>query len=198
VSFGADRLARLAAGILLSLRGSVCLYEGEELGLEEAELRFEDLADPYGIRFWPEYKGRDGCRTPMVWESNAENAGFTSGKPWLPIPEGHVARAANRQAGDAQSVLSAYRRLIAFRRAHPALRDGAIAFLDAPEDVLAFVREGGGETVVCLFNLGGAEARVGLPPARKVAPLPGHGYGGVLADGIVTLAPGDAFFGIAS
>ena len=134
----------------------------------------------------------------MVWESNAENAGFTTGKPWLPIPESHVARAANRQVGDAQSVLAAYRRLIAFRREHPALRDGTIAFLDAPQEVLAFVREGGGETVVCLFNLGGTEARVALSPALPVAALSGHGFGGLLAGGAVTLPPGDAFFGLVS
>ena len=190
-----DALARLCVGILLSLRGSVCLYEGEELGLEEAELRFEDLADPYGIRFWPEFKGRDGCRTPMVWESNAENAGFTSGKPWLPIPEAHIASAANRQAGDAASVLAGYRRMIAFRRAHPALRDGTIAFVDAPEDVLAFVRAGHGEKVLCLFNLGRAEAQVRLPAGMTASALDGHGFGGVLSGGKVTLAPGDAFFG---
>jgi alpha-glucosidase len=195
VSFDSDRLARLAAGILLSLRGSVCLYEGEELGLEEAELRFEDLADPYGIRFWPEFKGRDGCRTPMVWESNAENAGFSRGKPWLPIPESHIARAANRQAGDAESVLAGYRRMIAFRRAHPALRDGEIAFVDAPEDVLAFVRSGHGEKVLCLFNLGAGEAQVRVPAGMKVSALDGHGFGGTLAGGTVTLAAGDAFFG---
>ena len=81
-----DKVAKFAIELLVSLRGSICLYEGEELGLEEAELAFEDLRDPYGIRFWPAFKGRDGCRTPMVWESGQPNAGFTSGKPWLPIP----------------------------------------------------------------------------------------------------------------
>ena len=95
-ALSADQLAKLAAGILLSLRGSVCLYQGEELGLTEAELRFEDLADPYGIRFWPEFKGRDGCRTPMVWESNAPNGGFTTGKPWLPVSGEHISHAVNR------------------------------------------------------------------------------------------------------
>jgi alpha-glucosidase len=179
-----DQLAKLAAGILFSLRGSVCLYQGEELGLTEAELRFEDLADPYGIRFWPEYKGRDGSRTPIVWESNAPNGGFTTGKPWLPVYPDHVSHAANREAGDAGSVLSQYRRLI--------------AFLEAPKDVLAFARAGHGERIVCLFNLGRSEARFALPGQSKTTALSGHGFGGELeaGGGAVRLPAGDAFFGI--
>ena len=95
-----DRLARLAIAILLSLRGSVSLYEGEELGLSEAELRFEDLVDPYGITFWPEFKGRDGCRTPMVWDAKAPNGGFSSARPWLPVPEEHLRMAVSVESGD--------------------------------------------------------------------------------------------------
>ena len=192
-----DRLAHLAIGILLSLRGSVCLYQGEELGLEEADLSFADLVDPYGIRFWPEYKGRDGCRTPMVWESNAPHGGFSRGTPWLPVPAEHVAHAVNKQAGDSDSVLSAYRRLIAFRRSHPALRDGAIAFLDGPDDVLAFIRTGGGEEILCLFNLGGREEHFTLPAGLKATALAGHGFAGSLeaGGGAVRLPAGEAFFG---
>src|SRR5918995_1106475 len=78
-----DATARFSIALLACLRGSICIYQGEELGLEEAELALEDLRDPYGIRFWPGYKGRDGCRTPMVWDSNAPNGGFSSAKPWL-------------------------------------------------------------------------------------------------------------------
>jgi alpha-glucosidase len=190
-----DRLARLAVAILLSLRGSVCLYQGEELGLTEADIRREDLADPYGIRFWPEYRGRDGCRTPMVWESNAANGGFTTaGKPWLPIPPEHVARAVNRETGDSASVLTAYRELIAFRHTHPALRNGAIALLDAPEDVLAFTRTSAAESLLCAFNLGPQERIFTLPSGLSVAPLSGHGFAATLAGGSVRLAPGEAFF----
>ncbi len=60
---------RMFATLIMCLRGSVCIYQGEELGLPEADVAFEDLQDPYGIEFWPEFKGRDGCRTPMVWDS---------------------------------------------------------------------------------------------------------------------------------
>ena len=64
---------RVFATLMMCLRGSVCLYQGEELGLPEAEVGFDDLRDPYGIEFWPEFKGRDGCRTPMVWEPSNQN-----------------------------------------------------------------------------------------------------------------------------
>ena len=192
-----DGLAVFAAAILLSLRGSVCLYQGEELGLGEAALSFSDLVDPYGIRFWPEFKGRDGCRTPMVWEANAPNGGFTSGKPWLPVPADHFARAADRQAADGVSVLTRYRQLIAFRRAHPALRSGGIAFLDAPEEVLAFTRAGGQERLLCLFNFGKEEERFVVPAGMAVQALQAHGFTGrIEADGrAVRLPPGNAFFG---
>jgi alpha-glucosidase len=193
---GAEGVARLAAGILLSLRGSVCLYQGEELGLTEASLRFEDLADPYGIRFWPEYKGRDGCRTPMVWESNAPSAGFSSGRPWLPVAPEHVAKAANREAGDPSSMLGHYKTLLAFRRAHPALRSGTIELLDAPTDVLAFLRVGVGERILCAFNLGSKDARFDLPAGYTVTALGGHGFNGRLAGGKkIDLPAGEGFFG---
>jgi Alpha amylase, catalytic domain len=78
------RLLRLMAAFQVSLRGSVCLYQGEELGLPEANVPFEDLREPYGINMWPEFKGRDGCRTPMPWASTEPQAGFSAAKPWLP------------------------------------------------------------------------------------------------------------------
>lgn len=147
-------LARLSITILVSLRGTICLYEGEELGLTEAVLRFDQLRDPYGIRFWPGFKGRDGCRTPMPWEADAPNAGFSTGTPWLPVPAEHLPMAVARQQNDPDSVLNHYRVALALRRAHPALGLGAIRFVDAPDAMLAFIREGGGETILCLFNLG--------------------------------------------
>ena len=87
------RSARQTAALLLSLRGSVCLYQGEELGLPEADILFEELTDPPGIRFWPEYKGRDGCRTPIPWDEGEAPNGFTTGKPWLPVKPPHSALA---------------------------------------------------------------------------------------------------------
>jgi alpha-glucosidase len=112
-----DRYLRLLAGLIMSLRGSVCLYQGEELGLTEAELAFEDLQDPYGIQFWPDFKGRDGCRTPMVWSEHEQCAGFTSGEPWLPVPPEHRQLAVDAQDHVQASMLNHYRRLVAFRKA---------------------------------------------------------------------------------
>ncbi|TGV73745.1 DUF3459 domain-containing protein, partial [Mesorhizobium sp. M00.F.Ca.ET.158.01.1.1] len=117
-----------------------------------------------GIRFWPGVKGRDGCRTPMVWEVRADNAGFSTAKPWLPVPASHRSRAADVQNGEEQSVLSVYRSTLALRRQHPALVGGSIRFLDAEGDMLAFIREGDGERLLCVFNFAGEPATWPLLP----------------------------------
>ncbi len=196
--FDREHLARLAAGIILSLRGSVSLYQGEELGLTEAELAFSDLVDPYSIRFWPDFKGRDGCRTPMVWEADAPNGGFSVARPWLPVPAEHLARAVDRQEPVPGSVLWEYRRLIHFRRDHPALRHGTIALLDAPGEVLALTRRTDNEHILCLFNLGTSETVFHLPAGMTITALTGHGFSGMLyADRhAVGLSQGDGFFGL--
>ncbi|RWC50999.1 MAG: DUF3459 domain-containing protein [Mesorhizobium sp.] len=159
-----DAAAKFSIMLLSCLRGSICLYEGEELGLEEAELAYEDLRDPVGIRFWPGVKGRDGCRTPMVWEADADNAGFSMAKPWLPVPASHRARAVDVQNADAASVLASYRAALALRRKHEALVSGSIRFLDAEGDLLAFAREDGGERLLCVFNFAGEPGAWPLPP----------------------------------
>ena len=162
-----DAVARLAINLLVCLKGPICLYQGEELGLPEAELAFEDLRDPYGIRFWPAFKGRDGCRTPMIWDRAAPNGGFSPGAPWLPVPEAHYAHAVDVQVRDPDSLLADYREAIALRQRHPALADGAIHFLDAPSDILAILREGSAESLLCLFNFAREERSwrgVTLPP----------------------------------
>jgi len=146
-------VAKLAIHILVALRGAICLYQGEELGLGEAELAFENLRDPYGIRFWPAFKGRDGCRTPMPWAAQAPNAGFTDGTPWLPIPAEQRATAVDAQQEDPGSVLAAYREAIALRKRHPALATGSIRFFKAAGPVMSFVRESADERVLCVFNL---------------------------------------------
>ena len=151
------------ATLLVCLRGSVCLYQGEELGLPEASLRFEDLQDPYGIAFWPEFKGRDGARTPMPWEASNRNAGFSEGKPWLPVPPEHLALAASRQEGEG-SMLDHYRRALAFRHAHACLRTGAQSTVVAEGDVARLVRLGGGEQILVVANLGEAAVEAALPP----------------------------------
>ncbi|WP_299142709.1 alpha-amylase family glycosyl hydrolase [uncultured Tateyamaria sp.] len=155
--------ARAYATLILCLRGSVCLYQGEELGLPEADVAFEDLQDPYGIEFWPEFKGRDGCRTPMVWEPSNQTGGFTSGNPWLPVSSDHLNRSVAAQEDDPGALLHHYRRAIAFRRTHPALVKGTHGGVSADGSVVSFTRTLGDQTLYCAFNLSDAPATHALP-----------------------------------
>ncbi len=149
-----DQQAKLFNSLLLSLRGSVCSYQGEELGLTEANIDQHQLQDPYGIAFWPMFKGRDGCRTPMPWKEHALAAGFSqSVKTWLPIPGEHHHRAVDVQTGDAASVLNHYRHFMQWRKDQPALRLGSIRFLAAPASTLVLLREYEGRRLLAAFNL---------------------------------------------
>jgi alpha-glucosidase len=136
-------LSRQAAALVLTLKGSVGLYQGEELGLPEADILYEELTDPRGIRFWPEDKGRDGCRTPMPWQHDLPHAGFTTGKPWLPVKQAQSALSVDVQEAHPDSTLNAYRKLI----------NGDIAFFKCDEPVLAFRRSGDSKDLICVFNL---------------------------------------------
>ncbi len=173
-------LLRLALALQASLRGSVCLYQGEELGLPEADVPFEDLQDPYGITMWPQYKGRDGCRTPMPWSAEAPDLGFGSGaaRPWRPLSEAQRALAVDRQEADPGSMLQAARRLLHWRRTQPALVHGELMLLPVHEQVLAFVREHQGERVLCAFNLSAQPAELALPAGLALAQQLDSGIGG--------------------
>ena len=158
-----DEAVRVYAAVLMSLRGSVCLYQGEELGLTEAFVPFEALQDPYGIRFWPNYKGRDGCRTPMPWTTDNSNGGFTDAKPWLPMAVEHLDRSVARQIDDPNSMLHFYRRMLAFRSAYPVLAKGQMEIVEAREDALSFIRSDRGMKLFCGFNLSGDATRLNVP-----------------------------------
>ncbi|TRD14740.1 alpha-amylase family glycosyl hydrolase [Palleronia caenipelagi] len=183
-----DSLAKLSAAMLLSLKGSVCIYQGEELGQLETDLNYDELTDPQGLNFWPENKGRDGARTPMVWDAQAPNGGFTTGTPWLPVKAPQWERAVSAQGEG--SVMQFYQKMLAFRRAHPEFRDGDIAFLDVPEPVLAFTRAAG---VLCVFNLSPDPIDVVLPHGEPL-----FGEGAECGAGTVRLAAnGCGFFAAA-
>lgn len=154
---------QLFTALIMSLRGSVCLYQGEELGFQQAELTFEDLQDPYGIEFWPEYKGRDGCRTPMTWDMSNRNGGASQGQTWLPVSSDHISLNAERQDQDPNSVLNFYRRAIAFRQANPAFVKGSMEKITASGDVLHFVRLHQSVEIFCAFNISEATHSVSLP-----------------------------------
>ena len=187
------------SALLCALRGSVCVFQGEELGLAEAELPFESLRDPYGIAFWPAFKGRDGCRTPMPWNST-ERGGFSSGEPWLPVPPQHRALSVAAQEGDPASALQGFRRLLAWRRQQPILIGGDIEFLVATESLLVFKRFDGHEAILAAFNLSDAAESIALPGLTVAGALSGHGLpDGRIASGNLELPPhGVAFYRLAA
>ncbi|MEO0484302.1 MAG: alpha-amylase family glycosyl hydrolase [Pseudomonadota bacterium] len=160
---------RLFHTLMVCLRGSLCLYQGEELGLPEADLPFDALQDPYGIEFWPEFKGRDGCRTPMVWDRDNAHGGFTEAQmPWLPVPGEHLSQAVAAQEDDPTALIHHYRRALAFRRAHPALRKGTQDPMVASGSVLSFTRRQDGEEVFCAFNMSDDPATLDAPKGSWV------------------------------
>ncbi len=160
---------RQLIALLSSLRGTLFLYQGEELGLTQSEIPFENLQDPFGKANWPINKGRDGCRTPMPWQATAHAAGFTKGTPWLPLDETHRARAIDMQQADPDSTLNFTRRVLAFRRAHPAMRLGNFEALSANEEVLVVLRQHDGDAVLAAFNLGPESRQVQLPHVLAVS-----------------------------
>ena len=160
------RMARLNLLLLLALRGNPIIYQGEELGLPQGHVAFEDLQDPEAIANWPHTLGRDGARTPMPWAAGAPQAGFsTANRTWLKLDPVHTGFAVDAQAADPASTLAYARALLALRRTHPALVMGDIELIDSPEDILAFRRHADGDSVLCVFNLGEAALRW-TPPGR--------------------------------
>ena len=133
--------SKMFNALLASLRGSVCTYQGEELGLTEADINFADLQDPYGITFWPTFKGRDGCRTPMPWQKNEINAGFSESQtPWLPVGSAHANDAVDLQEQASDSVLAAYRTFLGWRKRQLCLQYGDINFIESDDEKLVFKR----------------------------------------------------------
>ena len=188
------RMACVLLAMVCSLRGSACIYQGEELGLTEADIPFELLRDPYGINFWPEFKGRDGCRTPMPWSANQPHGGFTDVPPWLPVPTEHLPWSVAAQHAERDSVLNFFRNFTTWRRAHPALAIGDIRFFDVPEPVLMFSRTLGDQRLLAAFNLGPRAVAVDMPASTMA--LDGHGLtGSIDTGGKLALDGFGGFFG---
>jgi alpha-glucosidase len=187
------------SALVCALRGSVCVFQGEELGLGEADVPYEALRDPYGIAFWPAFKGRDGCRTPMPWDSD-ELAGFSTGQPWLPVPPQHRALSVAAQELDPSSALHGFRRLLAWRRQQELLISGDIEFLAATDSVLAFRRFDAHRALIAAFNLSPDAATLALPKVNAARALSGHGLPeGALVSGNLELpGHGVAFLELAA
>ena len=145
--------ARMKIALLAALRGNIILYQGEELGLTQVDIPFDQLHDPEAIANWPLTLSRDGARTPMPWSAAEAAGGFGSDTPWLPLGEENHARAVDHQVADPTSLLAHTRAMIALRDAHPALRNGAVASCRAEGALLELVRETDDERIVCRFNL---------------------------------------------
>jgi len=148
-----DAFARLKALLFAALRGNIIIYQGEELGLTQVAIPFEQLQDPEALANWPLTLSRDGARTPMPWAAQAEQGGFSDAAPWLPLGEENQARAADRQDDDPASLLSLTRELLALRRAMSALRSGDCTVLLADAQLLVLRRRAGQQSVIAVCNL---------------------------------------------
>ncbi|MGI8611378.1 MAG: alpha-glucosidase [Sphingomicrobium sp.] len=149
----AERFARTKMLLLGAMRGSIILFQGEELGLPQVDVPFEQLQDPEAIANWPQTLNRDGVRTPMPWRSDAPNLGFSTGDPWLPAGEEHGPLAVDRQIEDPDSMLAFTRCCLKLRSDSPALRLGSMKVIEAGEQLLRFERSHDGQRLLCSFNL---------------------------------------------
>lgn len=166
---GDAQRARQLLAVLTCLRGTIFIYQGEELGLTESDVPFEHIQDPVGKTHWPHIKGRDGCRTPFPWAAHAPHGGFGSHIPWLQPDADNLMRAVDLQEVDPSSTLQLTRKLLALRNAHPALRNGDMQSLQADDHVLLALRKCEGDAVLCAFNMS-AEART-VTLAHAYAPI---------------------------
>jgi alpha-glucosidase len=163
-----DDVARVAAALLLTQRGTPFIYYGEEIGMPDVRLRHGQIQDPPGLRYWPFYKGRDGCRAPLPWNAGT-NGGFTTGTPWLPLASGFAERNVELQRRDPRSVWSFYRDLLALRRASAALRRGSFEMIGLPcRRGLAYRRNVEKGQALVGLNFGPSPLRLGL--RREIDP----------------------------
>jgi alpha-glucosidase len=146
--------AEMVMLLFVCLRGNIIIWQGEELGLTQVEIPFELLQDPEAIANWPLGQSRDGARTPMPWNEDAINCGFSDTSPWLPIGEDHRSKAVDIQESDAHSLLTVVRRLIAFRQSNEALLVGSLDVVEASENLLVFERNFDGAHMLCAYNFG--------------------------------------------
>ena len=185
---------KLIALLQFCLRGNIFLYQGEELGLSQADVPFERLQDPEAFANWPNTLGRDGARTPMPWARDDEYAGFSSVEPWLPIDDIHRPLAVDVQQDDPDSILNFFRQIIGIRKASVALKFGELEFVDAPGELLVFTRKTQDETAYCVFNLGD-ESVDWMPPDGSTFLL-GVGIDGASVDPPGSLQPSSGYAAI--
>ncbi|MBN1305170.1 MAG: alpha-glucosidase [Anaerolineales bacterium] len=163
-----DARARVMLALLLTMRGTPFLYYGEEIGMRDISLRRDQILDPPGKKYWPLYKGRDGCRSPMQWD-RSENAGFSSGEPWLPVHPNYPLRNAAAQEMDPHSLLNLTRRLIKLRREQAALRRGTFNYRAGKgSKALVYERRDEAQAVLVALNFSGTPVRVSVNTDEQV------------------------------
>lgn len=159
-----EAYARMVMLLFLCLRGNSIIWQGEELGLTQVDIPFDRLQDPEAIANWPLTLSRDGTRTPMPWNAEAPNCGFSEHMPWLPFGDDHAKLAIDLQEASSESMLHATRRFVSLHQTNEALRSGDIRILEAQDDVLVFERKSARQTLLCAFNMGGGD--IGWKPER--------------------------------
>jgi alpha-glucosidase len=194
-----DQIAKLMAALYLTLRGTPIMYYGEEIGMKTTTpTRRQDVRDPIGRTGWPQEKGRDGERTPMQWDGS-ENAGFSKGTPWLPVPETYKTHNVADEARDPNSVLEFYKKVLKLRHTNVALlRGNYTALNESDENVLSYLRVYQNEGVVVALNMSGKAQRVkrdlkskGFLSVKKILAT----GDAAVRDGKVSLEPYGVFIG---
>jgi len=177
-----DDIAKVMAGMYLTLRGSAIMYYGEEIGMANNDpTRKEDVKDPIGQLGWPEQKGRDGERTPMQW-NDTPNAGFTKGIPWLPVPASYQTHNVASEKADPNSVLNFYKNLLAMRHSDPALLDGDyVAVNESDANVYSYLRRYKNRAVLVVLNMSESSQTVSVD-------LSAQGFGAKQAKTLLTTA----------
>jgi alpha-glucosidase len=195
-----DQIAKVMAGLYLTLRGTPIMYYGEEIGMKTTPpTRKEDVKDPIGMTGWPKEKGRDGERTPMQWDES-ENAGFSKATPWLPVPPTYKTHNVADESKDPNSVLSFYKKVLKLRHTNKALLDGSYTPLNEnDQNVLSYFRTYKDQVVVLVaLNMSGAEQHVSFDLAKAgfstAKPLVATGDSAAKGE-VVTLEPFGVFIG---
>ena len=169
------QMARFCLALLFSLRGNIFIYQGEELGLEQAEVPFEKLVDPEAIKNWPKTLGRDGARTPIAWNDENNFGGFSNHEPWLPVDKRHIENNVASQEKDDFSILEFSREIIALRQKSAPLLWGDIDIIETENDLLHIKRSFEGKEMHCLFNFGAKSIELGEQILSQKIELSGNG-----------------------
>lgn len=163
-----DARLKVAAVMLMTLGGTPFIYYGDEIGMRDIHITRSQIKDPVGKKYWPIYKGRDGCRAPMQW-SDSPQSGFTDGDhPWQPVHPDYLYRNVKRQEEDPNSLLNLYKKLIHLRKKHPCLVSGELTMLEnMPDAILAYRKKLIGQVALIILNFTSKPTQFDIPQGEK-------------------------------